>query len=163
MYLKPKLTVLIPTTSLVYKDTICIAETEPKGEVDSFLIFLELQDAGSYCCWIYHKEEINIVFSALQAPRQSKEITESKSVHAECRARNKLRFWVGVSSVAGHIYIRRLKLGQAQPWLGWGNWRYLIQPNNRGYYPRHTFARFWICCSQTPQSCSKGAGFTTQR
>ena len=50
MYLKPNLTVLISTTSLDYKDTICITETEPKGEVDSLLIFLELQDAASYCC-----------------------------------------------------------------------------------------------------------------
>ena len=39
---------------------------------------------------MYDKEEINIVISVLQAPRQLKEITESKSVHAECRGRNKL-------------------------------------------------------------------------
>ena len=81
LYLKPKLTVVIRSTSLEHKDTICITETEPKGTYCLFFSRYNTLEAIVVECTIGRKLR-NIVFSALRAYKIERE--HWSEIHANC-------------------------------------------------------------------------------
>lgn len=113
---------LILTTSLDYRDTKCIAETELKEEVDSFLIFLKLPktyktlEAIAVEGTIGRKE---ILFLALyRPPKQSKENTGSKYLQNVEEEMNDLYQWACLQGqrivILGDLNIDRLSPGRCE-------------------------------------------------